>query len=587
MVKKDDMEIQKALSVKGGRLGQYQELIVGKRGLGNFILYELITALAGRMPGALGLYLRARLYPRILGYAGRGVLFGRDVVLRHPWKIFIDDGAVIDDGCVLDAKGDANRGIFIGREAFIGRHSMLFCKNGDIILGEKVNIGFNAMIYSASEVRIGDSALIAAYSYLVGGTHHFEDPTIPVLEQKRSSRGIQVGPGGWIGAHVTIFDGVHIGKHVVIGAGSAVHRRLPDYCVAAGNPVTIINRRRVEEEPVRHLSVTVGIINYNGAGVLKEALESVQKQDADIHEIILVDNESTDDSVRFVQKRFPNVRIISMKNRGPNPARNRILREAGTDLVLLMDNDIVLDPDYVSRLEAVLRDRPDAGAVSGRICWYDHPDSLQYSGAHIHFAGAASQNRLMLPRPLEVGVVPAGAVMVRRQAAMQIEGFDEDFFYGWADGDFAFRMTLAGFSCLFDAQARVLHRKVKKGMPWVRYQVRNRWWFILKTYRFRTLILTFPAVVLYQTAVGVYLILKGHFLDYCRGCLDVWSSLGMIRKKRKFVMKMRVVSDRQVLGSRSIDLLGDTSGSNWVQPFVIFFNGLLRLYWFMIKSFVN
>lgn len=586
-MKKDNIEIQKALSAKGGRLGQYRDLIVGKRGPGSFILYELITALAGRMPGALGLYLRARLYPRILGYAGRGVIFGRDVVLRHPWKIFIDDGAVIDDGCVLDAKGDANRGIFIGREVFIGRHSMLFCKNGDIILGEKVNVGFHAMIYSASEVRVGNRALIAAYSYLVGGTHHFEDPTVPVLDQKRSSRGIQVGPGGWIGAHVTVFDGVRIGKHVVIGAGSAVHRRLPDYCVAAGNPVTVINRRRVEEEPVRHLSVTVGIINYNGAGVLKETLDSVRKQDADIREVLLVDNGSTDESVKFVQERFPEVRLIRMENRGPNPARNRILHEAGTDLVLLMDSDIVLDPDYISRLEAVMRNRPDAGAVSGRICWHDHPDSLQYSGANIHFAGAASRNRLMLPRPVEVGVVPGGASLIRRQTALEIGGYDEDFFFGWEDGDFAFRLTIAGYPCLFDAESRVLHARKKQGMPWVRYQVRNRWWFVLKNYHARTLLLTFPAILFYQTAGGIYLILKGHFPDYFRGCLDVWSSLGMIRKKRKTVMKTRVVSDRQALGSRHIDLLGDLDGSRWVRPLLMFLNGLFRLYWFLIKPFVK
>ena len=100
---------------------------------------------------------------------------------------------VIDDNCLLDAKGESNRGIRIGSGVFIGRNSILSCKNGDIELGDGANIGFNCEVFSASRVTIGASVLMAAYSYIIGGDHDFSDPTAAVLAQARTSAGVDVG----------------------------------------------------------------------------------------------------------------------------------------------------------------------------------------------------------------------------------------------------------------------------------------------------------------------------------------------------------------------------------------------------------
>jgi acetyltransferase-like isoleucine patch superfamily enzyme/glycosyltransferase involved in cell wall biosynthesis len=244
MAKTETIEIQKEFASGGGKLAMYQDLVLGERGLLKLIRYECITALCGSMPGAAGLLLRSKLYPKLLGRTGRGVTFGRGVVLRHPGKIEIGDGAVIDDGCVLDAKGQNNRGIRIGDGVFLGRNTILNCKNGDITLEDRANIGSNCTIFSASEVVVGAEELLAAYVYLVGGTHRFDDPAVPVLNQGRESRGIRIGPGGWIGAHVTVFDGVSVGRHAVIGAGSVVNRDVADYAVAAGVPAKVVRQRK-------------------------------------------------------------------------------------------------------------------------------------------------------------------------------------------------------------------------------------------------------------------------------------------------------------------------------------------------------
>jgi acetyltransferase-like isoleucine patch superfamily enzyme len=183
------------------------------------------------------------LYPRLLGACGRNVVFGQDVVLRHPHKIRIGDNVVIDDHCLLDAKGDRNGGIAIRSGVFVGRNTILSCKGGDITLEEGVNIGFNCEVFSASDVRIGARTLLAAYCYVVGGDHEYADPTRPVLEQARSSRGVAIGTGAWLGAGVKVLDGAVVGDGAIVGAGAVVRGEIPAMAIAVGIPARVIGSR--------------------------------------------------------------------------------------------------------------------------------------------------------------------------------------------------------------------------------------------------------------------------------------------------------------------------------------------------------
>jgi acetyltransferase-like isoleucine patch superfamily enzyme len=166
--------------------------------------------------------------------------------MRHPRKIQIGDNVVIDDNCLLDAKGESNRGIRIGSGVFIGRNSILSCKNGDIHVGDRANIGFNCEVFSASRVSIGADVLMAAYSYLIGGDHDFSDSSAAVLSQARTSVGITLGNGAWTGAGAKILDGVTVGARAIVGAGAVVRDDVPDGAVAVGVPARIVSTRGAE-----------------------------------------------------------------------------------------------------------------------------------------------------------------------------------------------------------------------------------------------------------------------------------------------------------------------------------------------------
>lgn len=227
---------------------KYAELIVGSPRFGALLKHELIVLVSQAVPGALGLLLRHWLYPLLLRSCGRNVVFGQNVVLRHPHRIAVGSDVVVDDHCLLDAKGDDNEGITIGNRVYIGRNTILSCKNGDIRIEDGANIGFNCEIFSGSRVVVGRDTLLAAYCYLIGGDHEFADVSTPVSSQPRTSAGVTVGEGCWIGAGVKVLDGVAVGAHAVVGAGAVLKADVPAYGVAVARPARVVGSR-IEQVP--------------------------------------------------------------------------------------------------------------------------------------------------------------------------------------------------------------------------------------------------------------------------------------------------------------------------------------------------
>ena len=226
------------------RWQQYAALTIGKVEVGSLLKFELITLLCSNLPGALGLYLRSKLYPALLADVGKNVVFGRGVTLRHPHKIRIGSNVIIDDNCVLDAKGETNTGISIGDGVFIGRNTILYCKNGDIEIQSRVNIGANCEVYSKQRLVIGQGTLIAAYNYIMSGGRYDYRSAVPLADQSSYSDGpTLVGENCWIGAKGVVLDGVSIGDNTIVGAGAVVTKDIAANAIAMGIPAKVVGQK--------------------------------------------------------------------------------------------------------------------------------------------------------------------------------------------------------------------------------------------------------------------------------------------------------------------------------------------------------
>jgi serine acetyltransferase len=228
-------------------LGKYQALVVGNQRLGSLLLYEFLITTLTHLPGLLGIVLRRTFYPFLFARMDRGVVIGSGVALRQPGKMVLHQGCMIDDLASLSARGEGEAGIVLGRQAFIGRGTVLSVRNGRMELGDHCNIGGACRLgCSGGTLRIGRHVLVGAFTYIGGGMHRYDRTDVPMAMQGQLFKGgVTIEDDVWIGGGCQVLDGVTIGKGSIIGAGAIVTKDIPPYSIAFGNPATVRKKRRI------------------------------------------------------------------------------------------------------------------------------------------------------------------------------------------------------------------------------------------------------------------------------------------------------------------------------------------------------
>jgi acetyltransferase-like isoleucine patch superfamily enzyme len=246
-IDKSDIIRDKIAKSQTSPLKVYRELTVGKTGFLKFLYYELVTSVLGPMPGGMGFFLRKKFYPKLFRKVGRGLILGRNVVVRHTQNIIIGDFVTIDDNCVIDGRGAGEIGLVFEDQVIINRNCMVLAKTGYIKLGKRTSIGANSVIVSMSGVEIEEALLTAGNCYISAGVYEFDDLSIPIMDQTAYSKGpIRIGKNSWFGTGVTVLDGVTIGEGVVIGASSVVNKNIPNFAIAFGTPAKVYKIRGKE-----------------------------------------------------------------------------------------------------------------------------------------------------------------------------------------------------------------------------------------------------------------------------------------------------------------------------------------------------
>ncbi|MBR6023190.1 MAG: hypothetical protein IK066_12320, partial [Kiritimatiellae bacterium] len=253
-------EIKVKEVTSGGAVAAYRAVMYGDMPAWKAVWAEILTSCIGWLPGALGLFLRMKLYPTLFRRCGRKVVFGRNILLRHPHKIELGDGVVLDDGCTVDAKGGSNRGIRLGDKVYVGRGTTLYCKNGDIDVGDRTSFSANCIAFSSNRLTIGPDTVVASFSYILsGGEYDLADPTPFALQKGTCTKGpLEIGASCWIGAGAKVLDGASVGDRSVVAAGAVVCRPVPPDSVALGVPA----RAAMKQKPGCYTMVEIPVIDY-------------------------------------------------------------------------------------------------------------------------------------------------------------------------------------------------------------------------------------------------------------------------------------------------------------------------------------
>lgn len=312
------------------------------------------------------------------------------------------------------------------------------------------------------------------------------------------------------------------------------------------------------------MRVSLCMINYNGEAYLRGSLPAALEQAARFEEILLVDNGSTDGSLELVERAFPSVRIVRLgENRGAGAARNAGIRQAKTDLILFLDNDVILLEGCVELLVAALREHPHAIVAAPSVIYARTPDIVQFNGADNHLLGLmilGNENVPVAqcdPRIRQTNSVVTACFLLDRSRLVDDEPFDEIYFYQMEDHDFGVRLRGLGNEILAVPEARVLHGEGAEGLSIrktgkysdmrVYCLIRNRWLFILKHYSLRSLLLLSPVLLIYECAQLVVVVKKGWIGEWLRALGWVVTRFPTILTKRRVVQRTRKLPDRSLI----------------------------------------
>ncbi len=313
-------------------------------------------------------------------------------------------------------------------------------------------------------------------------------------------------------------------------------------------------------------AISVIVLNFNGKDFLDECIASLAAQTCQDFELIMVDNGSADGSAEYLREhhagRF-NL-ICNESNLGFAAGNNVALPHARGRLIVFLNNDTKVDPDWLAELLAAADRHPDAGSFASQIRSYDRPELLDTIGIIIYRDGMSRGLGRLQPaerfaEPREVFAPSGCAAMFRREVLDQIGWFDGDFFAYCEDMDLGMRARLAGWTCRYVPTARVYHHysgTAGKYSPFKAFLVeRNHLWLVVKLFPLR-LIAQAPWYAFVRYALQAYGVFSGkgasgkfasQFPAYRLVLILVrayWETLvalpGLLRKRREAARLVRV-----------------------------------------------
>lgn len=207
---------------------------------------------------------------------------------------------------------------------------------------------------------------------------------------------------------------------------------------------------------------TAYIPNFNGRALLAQLLKSLERQSARC-DVVVVDNGSTDDSVAMMRERFPWAEVIELSdNRGYGRALNLAVAEYLGDPIIMLNNDVQCEPDFVEEITNELR--PGIEMVAGVLTLHGMSNVVDSAGivadrrtlmAFDYLHGEPLESVLGKQAPL---APTGGAALYARAAFEEVGGFDERIHAYYEDLDLGLRLRAAGASCALASGATGTHR---------------------------------------------------------------------------------------------------------------------------------
>lgn len=305
------------------------------------------------------------------------------------------------------------------------------------------------------------------------------------------------------------------------------------------------------------MSVVVIIVNWNSKMLLQKCLIALSRQTVRVRRVLVVDNASSDDSVACT-KLVPATSLLQMSaNLGFAAGNNRALSECNTEFVALLNPDAFPAPDWLERLLAAANAYPNIAAFGSRQLCESTPEVLDGIGDSYHLSGLVWRNRSGARQTTndlvskEIFSPCAAAALYRRQALIDVGGFDEDYFCYVEDVDLGFRLRLAGHKAMYVPEAVVHHvGSATTGGQHSDFSVyhghRNLVWTFVKNMPGALFWLLLPLHILLNIVTIMWFMARGQGGVILRAKRDAVKGLPQAWAKRQKIQAGRIASIREI-----------------------------------------
>lgn len=212
------------------------------------------------------------------------------------------------------------------------------------------------------------------------------------------------------------------------------------------------------------IKASVIIPSWNGKHLLEVCLPSLKKQSFKDFEIIIIENGSTDGSKEYVEKNYPEFKLITLeKNIGFSPAVNMGIEKARGEYIVLINNDTKVDKNCLKYLVKCAEERQDVGMIAAKMLNFYNPKLIDSAGDYIDAVGHADnigrgeKDGKKFSKGDYVFLVTGGGSLFKKEIFEQVGLLDPDYFAYFEDVDLCLRAQMAGFKGYFEPKAKIYH----------------------------------------------------------------------------------------------------------------------------------
>ncbi len=310
------------------------------------------------------------------------------------------------------------------------------------------------------------------------------------------------------------------------------------------------------------IKIAIVLLGFNSARYLPGLLGSLKLQTYSNVEFIYIDNASTDNSVEIVKKNSDFTIIENKINLGYAGAYADFLRKnfrEDLDGVVLLNPDVVVEADWLSRLVDFAYSDPSIGIAQPRILELnselEKTEKTSSIGGDFHYLGFGL---LKGEKPddhselNDTGFVIGTCMLIKREAYFLSGGLDADYFLYHEDVDLSWRIRILGYRCVVISSSVIWHqyifnRKLEKDRRKYYFLERNRLYSLFKNYTYRTLVILAPAILIMDAGVFIHSIKEGYLKEKLQANIDFIRNLKFIHSKHKIVQKTRIIKDYEIM----------------------------------------